>query len=296
MYGPTECAVVSSLVDVGKKRHPNDIGNPLMSNYWIVDAQDRNMLLPVGAVGELIIDGPVLAGGYLGDAAKTAASFIEETPRWLRLLKDGYQRPRRMYKTGDLVRYDANGALIYMGSKQSDMQAKLRGLRSSSTRLSIIFVRLCGITSRALSPSLYMSRARQMLVAFLADAKNSEAHGGGSSDKDLFDVDAATRSRLASIISKIEGGLTAVMHSSMITSAYIPVHCIPMSTTAKTNRALLRRLVSRLSISQLNTLKVKVVEKHIEPSTPMERQLQEIGLQFSAWSGIPSARGTHSSE
>ncbi|RDL32391.1 HC-toxin synthetase-like protein [Venustampulla echinocandica] len=275
VYGPTECAVISSLVDVGETTHSNDIGNPLMSNYWIVDAQDHHVLLPVGAVGELLIDGPVLARGYLGDAARTAASFIEETPRWLRLLKDGYQRPRRMYKTGDLVRYDADGAVIYMGRKQSDMQVKLRGLRIQLDEVEHHLRKALRDYEQDLVAELVHVEGKAMLVAFLADAKSSEAHGG-SSDKDLCDVDAATRSRLASIISTVEGGLIAVMHSTMIPSAYIPVRCIPMSTTAKTNRALLRRLVSRLSLSQLNALKVKVIEKHVEPSTPMERRLQAI--------------------
>ncbi|CAG9998538.1 unnamed protein product [Clonostachys byssicola] len=273
MYGPTECAVVSSLVRVGNKTHPNDIGKPLMSTYWIVDPEDHHVLLPVGAVGELLIAGPVLARGYLGDAAKTAASFIEDSPRWLRLFGNAYEKPQRMYKTGDLVRYDSEGAILYMGRKQSDMQVKLRGLRIQLDEVEHHLRKALPDYGRDLVAELVYVEGKAMLVAFLAVAKNSEPQ---ASDKDLLNVDAATRSRLAPIVSGVDANLATVMHSSMIPSGYIPVRSIPMSTTGKTNRALLKRLVSSLSLSQLNGLKVKVTDEHIEPSTSMERLLQEI--------------------
>jgi amino acid adenylation domain-containing protein len=277
MYGPAECAVASSLVEITDKTHPNDIGKPLMSNYWIVDPQDHEVLLPIGAVGELLIDGPVLARGYLNDAAKTAAAFIEETPRWLRLLKDVDQRPRRMYKTGDLVRYSEAGTVIYMGRKQSDMQVKLRGVRVQLDEVEHHLREALRAYEHDLHivAELVHVEDKAMLVGFLADVKSSEAHSG-SSDQDLFDVDAATRSRLTSTMSRVEGDLAVVMHSSMIPSAYILVRRIPMSATGKTDRALLRRFVSRLSLNKLNALKIKVTEKHVEPSTPMEIRLKDI--------------------
>ncbi|KAG9387088.1 EntF Non-ribosomal peptide synthetase module protein [Pyrenophora tritici-repentis] len=49
---------------------------------WVVDSNDHNKLAPLGSVGELLVEGPILARGYLGDAEKTAAAFIQD-PTWL---------------------------------------------------------------------------------------------------------------------------------------------------------------------------------------------------------------------
>jgi amino acid adenylation domain-containing protein len=153
------------------------------------------------------------------------------------------------------------------------MQVKLRGLRIQLDEVEHHLRKALPDYYRDLVAELVHVEGRAMLVAFMAVAKNSESQ---ALDKDLLDVDAATRSRLAPIISGVESNLAAVMHSSMIPSGYIPVRYIPMSTTGKTNRALLKRLVSSLSLSQLNEIKVKVTEKHVEPSTSMEKLLQEI--------------------
>ncbi|VUC37662.1 unnamed protein product [Clonostachys rosea] len=273
LYGPTECAVATSLVRVSDKTQPNDIGKPLMSNYWIVDPEDHNVLLPVGAVGELLIAGPVLAREYLGDAAKTAASFIKESPRWQRLFEDQYQKPQRMYKTGDLVKYGADGNVLYMGRKQSDMQVKLRGLRIQLDEVEHHLRKALPDHGYDLVAELVHVEGKAMLVAFLAVAKNGE---DPASEHDLLDVDAAVRSSLAPIVSGVEANLAAVVHSSMMPSGYIPVRYIPLAITGKTNRPLLRRLIGRLSLSQLNEIKVKVTEEHAEPSTSMERALREI--------------------
>ncbi|KAG7151280.1 Nonribosomal peptide synthase 1 like protein [Verticillium longisporum] len=59
--------------------------------------------MPVGAVGELLIEGPVVGLGYLNDPTKTAEVFIKD-PTWL--LAGGGGAPGRhglLYKTGDLV-------------------------------------------------------------------------------------------------------------------------------------------------------------------------------------------------
>ncbi|KAI0144505.1 hypothetical protein GGR57DRAFT_507558 [Xylariaceae sp. FL1272] len=70
---------------------------------WIVYSSDYDELSPIGAVGELLVEGPGLARGYLSDQAKTAKS------------------------TGDLVQYDFAGSILYVGCK--DTQVKIHGER-----------------------------------------------------------------------------------------------------------------------------------------------------------------------
>jgi non-ribosomal peptide synthetase component F len=96
MYGPTETSVVASrFAGITESTHPNNIGLPFASNFWIVDSSDHDILLPVGAIGELLIDGAILAREYLHDPMKTATSFISD-PVWL----PKHRSPSRMYKTG----------------------------------------------------------------------------------------------------------------------------------------------------------------------------------------------------
>jgi non-ribosomal peptide synthetase component F len=89
---------------------------------WIVDKDDVHQLCPVGMIGELVLDGPALAHGYLNDPQKTAAAFIKP-PKWANGLTDAV----RMYRTGDLVKYSQSGTILYIG--RIDSQVKIRGNR-----------------------------------------------------------------------------------------------------------------------------------------------------------------------
>ncbi|PZD22077.1 EntF, Non-ribosomal peptide synthetase modules protein, partial [Pyrenophora tritici-repentis] len=103
------------------------LGKSVASVSWVVDPNDHHKLAPLGAVGELLVEGPILARGYLNDAEKTAAAFIDD-PAWLLEGCDQHAGRRgRLYKTGDLVHYDADGNLVYVNRK--DAQVKVRGQR-----------------------------------------------------------------------------------------------------------------------------------------------------------------------
>jgi acyl-CoA synthetase (AMP-forming)/AMP-acid ligase II len=120
-YGPSECSVVAAVKShMSMNTAPTNIGHSI-DTCWIVDPSDHDILLPIGAIGELLIEGPTLARGYINNDAKTSESFIRNL-KWA-------MNDRRMYKTGDLVRYAPNdsGEIIYIGRK--DNQAKLHGQR-----------------------------------------------------------------------------------------------------------------------------------------------------------------------
>jgi non-ribosomal peptide synthetase component F len=85
----------------------------------VVDPDNHKSLVPVGVVSELIIKGHILARGYLKDPARTQASFVDDPP-WL--LRGSYKQPSRhgrLYKTGDLVRYNMDGTLVYLSRKDT---------------------------------------------------------------------------------------------------------------------------------------------------------------------------------
>ncbi|PFH62473.1 hypothetical protein XA68_13375 [Ophiocordyceps unilateralis] len=130
-YGPAEAGGCLANVYENAASQPQTVGLPLKSaRCWIVDPKNPRRLAPIGATGELVIEGPTLARGYLKDASKTDAAFIHH--RGWRPIGTCRSR-RRFYKTGDLVRYRPDGLINFVGRR--DTQAKIRGQRVELTEI-----------------------------------------------------------------------------------------------------------------------------------------------------------------
>ena len=120
LYGPTETFVCTAYVTDGSEKEGETlpIGRPVRNaSALILDEEGREV--PRGETGELCLRGSCLAMGYYGDPERTAASFVQNP------LVSAY--PDRIYHTGDLVRLDERGMLIYLSRK--DYQIKHMGYR-----------------------------------------------------------------------------------------------------------------------------------------------------------------------
>ncbi|CAG8863571.1 Tyrocidine synthase 3 [Pseudomonas fluorescens] len=116
-YGPTETTVVatSGQVQPGGALH---IGTPIANTRTYV--LDPNLQpLPVGVTGELYIGGAGVARGYLNRPELTAERFLQDP--------FSTDSQARMYRSGDLVRWNPDGTLEYLG--RNDDQVKIRGVR-----------------------------------------------------------------------------------------------------------------------------------------------------------------------
>jgi amino acid adenylation domain-containing protein len=117
-YGPTEgtvCATISAPLNGSQIA---TIGRPISNvQVYILDAQLHP--LPIGIPGELYIGGHGVAQGYLNRPDLTVEKFIVDP------FSDKPQA--RLYKTGDLARYLADGNIEYLG--RIDRQVKIRGFR-----------------------------------------------------------------------------------------------------------------------------------------------------------------------
>jgi len=121
LYGSTECASNVTEYDTRQLTGASSlvpIGKPL-PNIRVFVLDDRQSLLPIGATGELCVAGACVARGYLNLPALNAERFVSNP------FSDETGLP--LYKTGDLVRYCADGNLELVGRK--DLQVKIRGFR-----------------------------------------------------------------------------------------------------------------------------------------------------------------------
>ncbi|MET3498395.1 amino acid adenylation domain-containing protein, partial [Variovorax boronicumulans] len=118
IYGPTE-TVINALLWEGRADFPGSppLGTPLPNTCaYVLDAHGQPV--PIGVAGELFISGAGVARGYLNRPDLTAERFVP----------DPFGAPgSRMYRSGDLARWRADGTLEYLG--RNDHQVKVRGFR-----------------------------------------------------------------------------------------------------------------------------------------------------------------------
>ena len=120
-YGPTEATVWCTLEEVEEVAEDAPtvlIGRPIPNaRAYVLDPAGEP--LPVGVPGELCIGGDGVVRGYLGRPGLTAERFVPDP--------FAAEPGARMYRTGDRVRWRAEGKLEFMG--RLDDQVKIRGFR-----------------------------------------------------------------------------------------------------------------------------------------------------------------------
>ncbi|NEQ52629.1 MAG: amino acid adenylation domain-containing protein [Leptolyngbya sp. SIO3F4] len=119
-YGPTEATVwcTAHRVSAAPETGSVPVGQAIPNiQIYLLDQDLRPV--PTGAIGEIYVGGDGITQGYLNQPEKTAAAFI--------VLENEQWQPGRLYKTGDLARYRADGVLEWLG--RADRQIKIRGYR-----------------------------------------------------------------------------------------------------------------------------------------------------------------------
>ncbi|PYI32541.1 acetyl-CoA synthetase-like protein, partial [Aspergillus indologenus CBS 114.80] len=192
----------------------------MASNFWVVQATDYQALCPIGAPGELLIEGPLLARGYLNDKAKTAASFVVD-PQFIAQL--GLRMTgRRMYRTGDLVRQNPDGSLLYLGRCNSQ-QVKIRGQRVDVGDIEYnIAQHLPGLATVAVE---LVERGAQIYLVAAMDFGGNTSYGGDM---------------LRSIAEGLRKKLLQSLPTYMVPTLYIPMETMPTNASGKLDRQALR--------------------------------------------------------
>ncbi|HVO87111.1 MAG TPA: amino acid adenylation domain-containing protein, partial [Casimicrobiaceae bacterium] len=164
LYGPTEATTIATyhVVDHAPGDKPVPIGRPIRgTEVFVLDAQLQPV--PPDVPGEIYIGGTGVALGYVGNPAATRERFVDHP------FAPG--SGRRLFRTGDIARWDADGILRFVG--RCDDQVKIRGVRIEPGEVRGALQRLPGV--RAAHVVVHTSPSgERCLVAYVVahDASN----------------------------------------------------------------------------------------------------------------------------
>ncbi|MFI6367083.1 amino acid adenylation domain-containing protein [Nocardia sp. NPDC050630] len=203
LYGPTEATVVATATGELRPGERPTIGAPLPGiQALVLDA--RLQPVPVGVAGELYLAGSALARGYLDKAATSAARFVAHP----------FGEPgRRMYRTGDVVRWNSDGALEFLG--RNDFQLKIRGYRVEPGEIDAVLSSRAEV-AYAVTVSWRAGAGPVMLVSYAVPET-----GASLSSEEL------------------RAALAEVLPSYLVPAAVMILDAIPLSPNGKLDRAAL---------------------------------------------------------
>ncbi|CRG85572.1 nonribosomal peptide synthase, putative [Talaromyces islandicus] len=163
-YGPTETTPLCIFTRLHSPEFASNIGKGVGVRSWICNPNNNEELMAIGAVGEMVNEGPLVTQGYYEQPEKTAKVFIENPEFLLRGYKEIPGRRGRLYRTGDLVRYAFDGSIEYLG--RADTQVKLRGQRVEFGEIEYHLNNALPGTSSICEVIIHPSSRMPMLAAF----------------------------------------------------------------------------------------------------------------------------------
>ena len=263
-YGPAECTVWTSMCELGHGRPPASIGRGNGSLLWIADANDVNRLAPIGCIGELLIEGPIQARGYL-DPEKTAQAFIP-APKWRQDDK------ARLYRSGDLVRYSEDGTVVCFG--RQDGQIKLNGQRIEMGEIERTVV---GDDLIQYAVLLFPKNGicRKKLIAVVAPS--SAIIRTIASEEPRTISDKAKKQEAARNVAHVKEKLRAQVPEYMVPTVWLMAESFPLTPSKKVDRVRIAKWVEDLN-NEVYTQALDVEEEQYsnKDATAQELQLQRI--------------------
>ena len=228
-YGPTECTIFTTTYPLTEFEQNAPIGKPLDNfRLYIVDKQLNR--LPVGAVGELWVSGPQVSRGYLNRPEKTAETYLTNP-----FTTD--EKYSRVYRTGDIVRYLADGNIQFVGRR--DGQVKIRGFRIELKEVEAVIREFPGIKDATVQAFDYENGGKYIAAYIVSDEQ----------------VD----------IKELNAFIGKQKPSYMIPAATMQIDAIPLNQNQKVNRKALPAPVIQAADHE-----------YVEPQNEQERMFAKI--------------------
>ncbi|MDM8527781.1 amino acid adenylation domain-containing protein [Anaerolineales bacterium HSG24] len=249
-YGPTETVVGCCTYEVSPKETFADtvpIGRPIANTQLYVLNRYRQPV-PVGVSGELYIGGHGVGRGYLNLSEQTTKKFIPVSECELPLSLPLDAHSRRLYKTGDIVRYLPDGNLEFLG--RSDNQVKIRGYR---------------IELDEIASTLNQHPDVDEVVVTMYDKQNKNKQLGAylvlKNQVDLPESMTDTQR-----LTNIQVFLTAKLPEYMVPTTFTIIETIPLTSNGKVDHHILETFNN-------NATQTDALETYIAPRNTIEETL-----------------------
>ena len=241
-YGPTEASVVATSAKLSSDSPTTGLqGLPsigsAIANTELYVLDEALQPVGVGVAGELHIGGVGLARGYLNQPELTQQQFIQ----WTHL----QDRAVRLYKSGDLVRFNDQGDLEFLG--RIDQQVKVRGFRIELGEIEAQIALVAGV-EECVVQAWDSEQGSKYLAAYIVTDSNGD-----------FDA----------LVDAIRVQLHAKLPSYMMPGAFACLEALPLTENGKVNRKAL------IQVSQSDQL----VNDYVAARNDVEQQLVDIWQQ-----------------
>jgi amino acid adenylation domain-containing protein len=283
-WGPSEVCCFASFCEYKSANDsPVNIRLPVGARAWIVEPDDYHRLAPIGCIGEVVLQGPTLAREYLAFESGTNASFVTDLPGWAPD-RDSPQYST-FYKSGDLAYFNPDGTMEFVARK--DTQVKVRGFRIElgevESQVHDALSSIKQVTVDVLKAE-EGSQSASRLVAYICFSQATREPGldGAEFSHMFLPMDKTMAHEVLALKSLLDIRLPAYM----VPAAYIPVRYMPLSTSQKTDRNVLRRGASMIPDAEFASYMLADASKE-PPATTMEIKMQGF---WAAVLGIPSER------
>ncbi|KAK4169038.1 hypothetical protein QBC43DRAFT_356593 [Cladorrhinum sp. PSN259] len=279
-YGPAECTIISTIHGplTDNEISYNDIGTPTAALLWVADQEDYNRLVPIGAVGELLVEGPILAREYLGDSGKTAESFVLYpafvSKHSLHLqTESGTRKERRMYRTGDLVRQNIkDGSIEYVG-RRDNSQVKIRGQRVEVGEIEY-WIKQSLRNAKTVAVDVINVQGEPLVVAVIEVTGAAVNEETANEEQDVF----LPRSHLPnSSVVQLQAALESQLLSFMVPKVYVPIGQMPLTASGKLDRKRLRGMLEGVDMTHYFSSDHSTLNPDDQTLlSPTERQLHDL--------------------
>ena len=236
-YGPTEnttftcCYQIPREIDGRLTSIP--LGHPI-SNTQVYLLDQRLQLVPTGVAGELYTGGDGLARGYLHQPELTAERFIPHP--------FSTEPGARLYRTGDVARYRADGAIEFLG--RADEQVKIRGFRIEPGEIEAVLAEHDEVRQAVVLARAERGGSEKRLVAYVV----MEGDGEGAS-------------------TELRSYLRERLPVYMVPSAYVVLTEMPLTPNGKVDRKALLAFESRQPASD---------DSYVAPRNTVEETMANI--------------------
>jgi amino acid adenylation domain-containing protein len=236
-YGPSETTITASNYDpssAGATREEKSavpIGRPVMNvQMYVLDSALQ--IVPTGVAGELYIGGDGVARGYNKQPTQTAEKFLPNPY--------GRKAGGRLYRTGDAVRYRADGNIEFLG--RVDEQVKIRGFRIELGEIEAVLAQHASVRESVVI-ARDDGRGGQRLIAYVI-----------SNNGDLR-------------IDELREFLQQKLTEYMVPSSFVVMEILPRTPNGK---------VDRRALPDVDSTHTDANETYIAPRSATERTIANI--------------------